>query len=53
MVFPNFLNFFAIFLEFPTTGRVGMLRNDFFLILSLSGPFPSYFGLKRGHDGVF
>ena len=38
-MFFNFLNFFAVFLEFPIPGRVGMDRNKnifFSLILSLS-----------------
>ena len=34
MVFYNFLNFFAIFLEFSTTSRFGTDRNDNFLYLS-------------------
>ena len=56
IVFSNFLNFFASFLEFSITGRVGTQRNDFFyfiFILTLSGPFLTYFGLKRSYDGVF
>ena len=36
MVFFKFLNFFAIFLEFATTGRVGAERKDNFYFLSLS-----------------
>ena len=31
MVFSNFLNFFAIFLEFPILGRVEAHWNDFYL----------------------
>ena len=53
MVFSNFLNFFAIYLEFSITSRVGTHRNDFFFIFSLSPPFPTYFGLERSYDGVF
>ena len=51
----NFLKFFAIFLEFSITGRVGTHRNEFFyfFIFSLSRPLPTYFGLKRSYDGVF
>ena len=40
---------FSIFWEFSITGQVGTPRNDFFFyffILSLSWPFPTYFGLK-------
>ena len=37
MVFFNFLNFFAIFLEFFITGRVGVDRNDNFYFHSFSG----------------
>ena len=36
MVFFNFLNFFAIFLEFSITRRVGTERNDNFYFLSFS-----------------
>ena len=48
IVFYIFLNFFTIFLEFSITSRVGTPRNDFlfFIIFSLSRPFPTYFGLK-------
>ena len=56
MVFFNFLNFFAIFLEFSITCRGGTHRNDlffYFFIFTLSGPFLTYFGLKRSYDGVF
>ena len=52
MVFSNFFNLFAIFLEFSITIRVGTHRNDFFFFFSLSWPFPTYFGLKRSYDGV-
>ena len=46
--FFNFLNYFAIFLEFSFPSRVETHRN-----FSLSQHFPSYFGLKRSYDGVF
>ena len=36
MVFFNFLNFFAIFLEFSITRRVGTKRNDNFYFFSFS-----------------
>ena len=36
MVFFNFLNFFAIFLEFSITRRVGTERNDNFYFFSFS-----------------
>ena len=35
MVVSNFLNFFAFFLEFSITGRVGTHRNDFLFLFSL------------------
>jgi len=44
MVFINFLNLFAIFLEFSITRRVGMKRNDNFYFLSFSA-FPNLFRL--------
>ena len=98
MVFPKFLNFFAIFLELSIAGRVETQQNDFFYLISFAGfpnlfwlvkklrwcfliflqflqnvqlrvgkkhngtiyclfslswPFPTYFGLKRSHNGVF
>ena len=52
MMFFNFLNFFAIFLEFPIPGRVGMDQNKNFFF-SHSQPLPSCFGLKRSHIDVF
>ena len=45
MVFFDFLNFFAIFLEFFITHRVGTERNDN-IYFSLSHPFLTNFGLK-------
>ena len=52
MVFFNFLNVFAIFLEFSILRRVGTKRNDTFYVLSFS-VLSTYFGLKRGHNGIF
>ena len=47
VVFFNFLNFFAIFLEFSVTRRVGTDRNGMTVfIFSLSLCFPTNFGLK-------
>ena len=46
MVFSNFLNFFAIFLEFSIVGRVGTHQNDFFNFLSFSA-FPNLFWLEK------
>ena len=45
MVFFNFLNLFAIFLEFSITRRVGMNRNDNFYFLSFSA-FSNLFRLE-------
>ena len=42
MVFSSFLNFFAFFLEFSTTGRVGIHGNDFFFFL-----FSLFLGLSQ------
>ena len=54
VVFFNFLNFFAIFLEFSISRRVGTEQNETTIfILSLSLRFPPYFVLKRTHNGVF
>ena len=53
MVFSNFLNFFVIFLEFSIASRIGTHQNDFFFIFCHSPPFPTYFGMERGYDGVF
>ena len=52
MVFFNFLNFFAIFLEFSITGRVGTDRNDNFYFHSFL-TFPNLFGPERSHHDVF
>ena len=52
MMFINFLHFFAIVLEFPIPGRVGVDRNDNFFF-SHSQPVPSRFVLKRGHNDFF
>ena len=46
MVFSNFLNFFAIFLEFSITGQVGTHRNDLFNFLSFS-TFSNVFWLEN------
>ena len=47
VVFFNFLNFFAIFLEFSITHRVGTERNGVTVfIFSLSLRFQTNFGLK-------
>ena len=35
IVFSNFLNFFASFLEFSIPGQVGTHRNDFLFLFSL------------------
>ena len=51
MMFSDFLNFFAIFLEFLILGRVGMDRNENFFF-SHSRPVPSSFGLKWSHNDV-
>ena len=53
MVFSNFFNFFAIFLEFSIPSRVGTHRNYFFFFFSLSWLFATYFGQKRSYDGIF
>ena len=48
------LNFFAIFLEFSITRRVVTEQNETTIfIFSLSLRFPTYFVLKRSHNGVF
>ena len=53
-LFFSFLNFFPIFLEFSITCRVGMEWNGTIIsIFSPSRPFPTYFGLKRSHNGIF
>ena len=45
MVFFNFLNFFAIFLEFSISRRVGMERDDNLYFLSFSA-FSNLFWLE-------
>ena len=45
MVFLKFLNFFAIFLEFSISRRVGTKRNDSFYIFSFSA-FSNLFSLE-------
>ena len=46
MVFLNFLNFFAIFLEFSITRRVGTKQNDKFLFSLFLGLFQPSFALN-------
>ena len=48
MIFFNFLNFFAIFLEFPIPNRVKMDRNDnfFFLVWLSTCPVPLWLEMK-------
>ena len=53
MMFLNFLHIFAIFLEFPITGRVQMDRTITFLFLYHSQHVPHRFGLKYSHNVVF
>ena len=54
MVFLNFLNIFAIFLEFSIVRRVGTKRNETIIfVFSLFQPFLTYFGLKRNHKRFF
>ena len=50
MVFLNFLNFFAIFLEFSISRRVRTKRNDNFYLLSFSA-FPNLFWLEMNPYG--
>ena len=53
MVTFNFLNFFAICLEFSISHQVGMERNGTIIIIfSLSRPFQTCFGLKGSHRGI-
>ena len=51
MVFFNFLNFFAISLEFSIMATVGIDQNDNFYLLSFSA-FPNLFWLKEKPHGV-
>ena len=54
MVLFNFLNFFAIFLEFLITRQVRTGRNETIIfIFSLSHPLSTDFGLKLSHNGIF
>ena len=54
MVFFNFFNFFAIFLEFSISRMVGTERMGVeILIFSISLRFPTNFGLKWSHYGIF
>ena len=53
MVSFNFLNFFAIFLEFSITRRVEMERKDNFHFLSLSQPFCNVFWLEMNPQWYF
>ena len=48
----NFFNFFAIFLEFSITRRVGTERKDNFYFLSFTA-FSDLFCLKCSHNGIF
>ena len=51
IVFFNFLNIFAIFLNFVL--RMGLERNGTIIfIFSRSHSFPTYFGFKRSHNGI-
>ena len=47
------MNFLAICLEFSITHRVGTERNGTIIFISLSQLFPTYFGLKWIHNGIF
>ena len=47
MVFLNFLNFLAIFLEFSITHWVGTKRNDKFLFSLFLGLFQRFFALNE------
>ena len=54
MVFFNFLNFFAIFLEFSITRQVRTGRNETIIfIFSLSHPLSTNFGLKWCRNYIF
>ena len=52
MVFFDFLEFRYLFLEFSFTRPVGREQKQNFYF-SLSRPFPTYFGLKWSHNGIF
>ena len=52
VVFYNFLNFFSHFFEI-FYNAVELERNGMIIfIFPLSKPFPTYFGLKVGHNGI-
>ena len=54
MVLLNFLNSFALFLEFSISRRVGTERNGTIIIIfPLSRPLRTYFGMKGSHNGIF
>ena len=48
-----FLNFFATFLEFSVTRRVGTEQNDNIYFLPFCRPPSTYGGLKWSHNGSF
>ena len=49
-----FFFFFSLFLEFCISRRVGTERNgNTIFIFALSRPFPTFFDLKRSHNGYF
>ena len=52
MVFFDFFEFPFLFLEFSLTRPVGREWKENFYF-SLSRPFPTYFGLKWCHNGIF
>ena len=54
MVYFNFFNFIAFFLEFSISRWVGTERNESIIfIFSFSHLFQTYFGLKRIHNRIF
>ena len=53
LAFFNFLNFFAIFLQFSIIRQVGTERNYNFYFFSLSHPLSTDFELKLSHNGIF
>ena len=52
MVLFNFLNFFAIFLEFSITRQVATDRNDNFYFISFMA-FSKLFWLEMMRNGIF
>ena len=52
LVFFNFFNFLLFFWNFLFRVEQEQKRTLIFLF-SLSQPFPTYFGLKWGHNGIF